>query len=79
MSQCVVPFSLIIIYRGSNKERLQNKTFFVWYNCFGFFYQHFLTKCRICLFVFIIEQFVRSRRVKIKCFDVLFEETLTLM
>ena len=29
MSQCVVPFSLIIIYCGSSKERLQNKTFFL--------------------------------------------------
>ena len=38
MSQCVVPFSLIIIYCGSNKERLQNKKKFAWCNCFGFFF-----------------------------------------
>ena len=54
MSQCVVPFSLIIIYCGSNKERLQNKKSVVYFGItvLDFFLPTFFDKVQnlfICL------------------------------
>ena len=52
MSQCVVPFSLIIIYCGSNKERLQNKKNLRGVTVLDFFLPTFFDKVQnlfICL------------------------------